>query len=484
MKWFEVDKKGLAKLLERRGPEWIVQELLQNAWDQSVKRVEMTLAKEGRLVRVCVTDDDPQGFADLTHAFTLFAESGKKGNAEKRGRFNLGEKLVLSRCEWARITSTTGTVTFDDKGRHRSGSKRDVGSMFNALVRLSHAEFEACLVGVHRLIPPAGIETLVNGSPLLHREPLTTFVATLPTEIANDDGILRQSERKVTVSVYEPLAGESPSLYELGIPIVETGDRWHVDIGQRVPLNMDRDNVTPSYLARVRALVLEHLGERIDCEDANSTWVRHAIEKHGEQLPVETVSRVLDLRFGERRVSYDMHDKEANSRAVAAGYTVVHGSQMSAAEWAAARRADAIKPAGQVTPSPRLDSDPNGRPCEYLPLERWTGAIREVVALTERLAPRLIGKRIEVRVANDITVPFGAWFGGDTFTFNVGRLGYSWFEGDEAAIFDLIIHELGHAFESDHLSASYYKALTDIGGRMVSIALRDPELFTMAKEVV
>jgi 3-(3-hydroxy-phenyl)propionate hydroxylase len=32
--------------------------------------------------------------SDLTHAFTLFAESAKKGDAEKRGRFNLGEKLV------------------------------------------------------------------------------------------------------------------------------------------------------------------------------------------------------------------------------------------------------------------------------------------------------------------------------------------------------------------------------------------------------
>jgi hypothetical protein len=43
----------------------------------------------------------PGRVRDLSHAFTLFAESVKKGDAEKRGRFNLGEKLVLALCDEA-----------------------------------------------------------------------------------------------------------------------------------------------------------------------------------------------------------------------------------------------------------------------------------------------------------------------------------------------------------------------------------------------
>ena len=77
---------------------------------------------------------------------------------------------------------------------------------------------------------------------------MTTFETVLPTVLADDEGVLRKTTRKTLVSVYEPLDSETPTLYEMGIPVVETGDRYHVDIGQKVPLNMDRDNVTPAYL--------------------------------------------------------------------------------------------------------------------------------------------------------------------------------------------------------------------------------------------
>jgi len=35
--WFEVDKQGLAKILERRGKEFALFELVQNAWDEREK---------------------------------------------------------------------------------------------------------------------------------------------------------------------------------------------------------------------------------------------------------------------------------------------------------------------------------------------------------------------------------------------------------------------------------------------------------------
>jgi hypothetical protein len=63
-----------------------------------------------------VEDDSPEGFRELAHAYTLFAESYEKGLPEKRGRFNLGEKLVLAMCEEATISTTTGAVHFDAGG--------------------------------------------------------------------------------------------------------------------------------------------------------------------------------------------------------------------------------------------------------------------------------------------------------------------------------------------------------------------------------
>src|ERR1039458_2432774 len=103
--WFEVDKAGLAKLMAGRFKAFVLYELLQNAWDQNVTRVDVTVtAAQGvRAALITVTDDDPDGFADLRDAYTLFAESRKKGNAAQRGRFNLGEKLVLALAKSAWI---------------------------------------------------------------------------------------------------------------------------------------------------------------------------------------------------------------------------------------------------------------------------------------------------------------------------------------------------------------------------------------------
>src|SRR4051812_40124595 len=96
MGMFEIDRQGLRKLLERRGKEFLLYELFQNAWDQNVTEVTALFVKPpgSRVATISVVDDDPDGFADLSHAYTLFADSKKKANPQQRGRFNIGEKLV------------------------------------------------------------------------------------------------------------------------------------------------------------------------------------------------------------------------------------------------------------------------------------------------------------------------------------------------------------------------------------------------------
>ena len=86
--WFEVDKQGLAKILQRKGKQFALFELIQNCWDEpGVNRVSASLEYQGRnKTRLVVEDDAPEGFKDLSHAFTLFAESAKKANPRQRGR--------------------------------------------------------------------------------------------------------------------------------------------------------------------------------------------------------------------------------------------------------------------------------------------------------------------------------------------------------------------------------------------------------------
>jgi hypothetical protein len=133
--WVDVDMDGLRKVLERRGKELAIYELVQNGWDENVTKVEVTLTRpdNGRSELV-VADDSPEGFRDLTDSYTMFAESYKKADPEKRGAFNLGEKYVLALCDEAAITTTTGRVTFDENGRRRSGNvKREPVVHFNTL---------------------------------------------------------------------------------------------------------------------------------------------------------------------------------------------------------------------------------------------------------------------------------------------------------------------------------------------------------------
>jgi hypothetical protein len=124
---------------------------------------------------------------------------------------------------------------------------------------------------MRQLIPPANIATLFNGEAIASRSPVATITAALPTETGDEEGYLRKTTRKTAIEIYEPEPDETGTLYEMGIPVVETGDRWHVNIMQKVPLNVDRDNVAPSYMALIRSVVVEAARERLTVEDANST---------------------------------------------------------------------------------------------------------------------------------------------------------------------------------------------------------------------
>ena len=475
--WFEVDKSGLAKLLERRGKEFALFELISNAWDTNATEIEVEFTPLAGVpkARLVVTDNDPNGFTDLSHAFTLFAESEKKAKSEKRGRFNLGEKLVLAICEEAVIESTQGGVVFDDKGRHTLKKKRESGSSVQMTLRMTRAEYDVALVAIRTLIPPGGTATWLNGEGIPMRKPLAEFEATLPTEVADADGNLKRAKRKTVVRIFEPFPGETPTLYELGIPVVETNDKWHVDVQQKVPLNMDRDNVPPSFLREIRTHVVNEMHKTLTDADANQPWVREATsDKNCAPAATETV---MALRFGKNRVSYDPPDLEANSRAVAKGYTVVHGGMMNATEWSNAKAASAILPAGQVTPSPK-PYDPNGDPLNLVPPEKWTKGMANIAAYAEALGPLLIKRKVTVRIASDIAWPFAATYGQGSLTFNLGRLGHDWFKrGPTIAVNHLIIHEFGHNAESNHLDENFHEALCELGAKLADLAISNPGFF-------
>jgi hypothetical protein len=474
--WFEVDRQGLARLLERKGKEFVLYELLQNSWDEpGVTKVTMSLEFQGRNRAALVVEDDaPEGFKDLSHAFTLFADSVKKSNPEQRGRFNLGEKLVLAISEEVTIRTTRGGIRFDAEGRHSLRVRKRIGSRIECLVRLTAEECHALEAQVRQLIPPAHIATVFNGQLLEPRFPIEKLTTTLPTEVADQDGLLRRVNRATTVRLYQVLPGETATLYEMGIPVVETGDRWHYDIGQKVPLTLDRENVPPGFLRQVRVAVFNQMHGQLAVEDANSPWAEAAVA--APECRPEAVESYLQRRFGEKRVSFDPSDPEATKLAVSQGYTVVHGPMMSAGAWTNARAAGAIQPAGKVTPGPKVwtgEDDPDAAVFkDWIREDKWTDGMRTIAGFAQRVAEQVLSRRIVVKFCATAHHLGGASYSrSGELVFNKLRLGGDWFEqGITEDVVRLLIHEFGHEYSPDHLSAQYHEALCRIGAKMYALA--------------
>lgn len=467
-----VDLAGLAQLVERRGKSFAIMELIQNAWDEpGVTKVRVEIApiafSPGR-VHLLVEDDAPEGFADLTHAYTLFAPSSKKGNAEQRGRFNLGEKLVIALSTVFSVRTTKGTVEIDTttNTRHVYSRKKSVsGSSIGAILRMNRDEMNEAIAAFKTLIPPDGIETTLNGELLRRARPLFTFEATLATEIADEHGFLRPSKRATRVEIYGVGTSETASLYEMGIPVVETGDTFHVNVMQKVPLNADRDNVPPAFLRDVRALVLNQVAPYLQPEESATSWVTEALED--DLVSSDAVNAVMTKRFGEKRVVYDMNDLEANRAAQAAGYTVIPGRALPSAAWVNVREYGAALPAGRVMPSPK-PFHPGGKALLVIDPAQYTQQQRAFAEGVGDVHQEVIGKPIVVVLANDDGWPFGGTYGNGQIIINIARREASL---NDPRTLETVLHEFGHYY-GDHLTHEFDAGIAKVAAKLVLASRR------------
>jgi hypothetical protein len=474
-----------------RGLLGILQELASNAFDENITYCDVNVELiAGRTYRVRVEDDSPDGFRNLEESYTLFAPSYKAGMPEKRGRFNLGEKVAIVLCKEARIESTTGTVIFSEKDTARSGKKRDRGTLFEGELVSTAQEVQAALAALRTVIAPERVRFMINGEIIAPRKPVAVFECTLPTVSEDDEGRLFPTKRKTAVSCYEVRPGDMAWLYEMGIPVVKPGNEsddepFHVNVHQKVPLNMDRDNVTPAYLKLLRREVLNHTAHLIPDDKINCTGVINGMA--GAQP--EIVNAVLDKLVGPERFIQDPSDIEAENRLKGKGAVQMPGRMFPKDVWETIREVGAAKPAGVISPSPKpYSDDPNAPAAKQWPPEQVTEAMQRYRAFVELVAQRALGVTVGdwrwVDSTNDFSMCCGPMRGSSgraiSYHVNVRALGPSWFEGfamSRADMVDLTIHELGHYDGAAHLTDQYYDNLTEIGGKLAVAIMDDLDAF-------
>lgn len=483
-KWFEVSKTGLAQVARRRGPAFLPLELLANAWDTNATKVVIEFHHESRgIANIHVEDNDPEGFKDLSAAYTLYGHTDRRADPTKRGRFCIGEKEVLSLCRGAVIQSVGGNVAFKADGtrRTRGQPRTEVGTIFNGNVHMTKDEVAEALRALFQVIPPKGITTLINGTEPSAPEKLGDFTTTLPTELGDAEGNMRRTRRKTRVDIYD-VDGDVPWLYELGIPVCELpDDKWHVDVQQKVPLPRDRDSVSPAYLQALRVEIVNNFHEKLEDEDAGAAWVRAATSD--DDVDAEAFTSIIHKRHGEEIASYSVQDPEANKTGVSKGYTVLAGGSLSPGEWKNAKRFETMQSSSVLFPTERAVFSPDG---EDIRVKNPTTSMKAVIAFAEGIGEELLGFVPSVDIVRDHQ-NYLACYGDKSLRFNLRKLGRAWFQAfpnNIEDVIDLLLHEFAHEFEADHLSSKYHEACTRLGAKLSLIAAANPNIFPVEFEQV
>lgn len=463
--WFNVNHIGLKKNQSDKNKIFIIKELVSNAFDENINKCEVELTWSSEGTKIKVQDDSPEGFKKLADAYTLFNESYKASDTSKRGRFSYGTKSSLAMFKEAKIVSTKGTILFKSNGtRTKTGTKTEKGSIFEGLIKLKKVEFEELLDLSRTIIPPKNVEFVINDNSIKRSNTHTVFTETLPTVTVDQEGNFTPSSRVTEIELFKSL--DTNYICELGIPVVETDIPFTINVNQKVPLSKDRDNVKPAYLKKLKAFVLNHTHNDLSEDELQTTFAQEALEQ--KESSAEAVKSVIDAKFGEDAVVYDMSDLEANKKAFADERQVISGSQLSKEAWSKVKEtreqySDFALPSGQIGKYAKPEFSGGAK---EVPVD---DKMQEVVDYAKFLHEQLGFGDLSVTVHDGRGALATYGHGHLQLFFNV--LGRNWFDLDtnKQKILELLIHEFGHYYSSDHLSSSYYDGLCKIGAKLIML---------------
>ena len=496
---FEVSTEGMKGLHDGR-PLWsLVKELVANAWDEDTTLCKVSITGEvcfGVLgydpelvigdakpfINVAV-EDDGKGFKDIADAFTLMAPTSKRQEAGVRGRFNIGEKEILSVALEGKVETVGTTISFPrEGGRVVTKNKRKKGTIVSASVERPLEEIEETVKALSEFQPPSHVKYIINGQVIEPRKKLGVANGTLHTVLATGIGQpLRYSYRKTDIDIYEPRNGEG-HISEMGITIQPIDMPYDVDIQQKVPMPPNRDTVTSRYLQDVYSHVLSVVADDLDQSEASEAWVQMAVED--EATTDEVVEKVMRAKLGDNAVLWS-NDVQANEMAHASGMDLIKPRTLSKIE------RERFKSVGLITAKEGYgvkSGDGDGE-LRVLGDKDITKNMKLVADYAQWLSFKLLGFNCDIRFITMKGYPKEskrlAQYGNKTLDFVVNELGHNWFnmhsEGEGAATTitpkmehtSLIIHELAHEGEIDHLphTGEYVHRMAELGAKATHLAM-------------
>lgn len=440
---FEVSHVGMSELHASRPPWTLVKELIQNSWDEAPEatfcKVDIDAHQHQDTVTVTVTDDGP-GFSDITDAWTLMNPTSKRGVPTKRGRYNLGEKEIISVAIQAEVETVGKTVYFPPIGsRLVTNNQRTRGTRITIVMpwNLQQAtELKAKL----RQFLPTDCALIIDSETIPTLDPLAVRQAILPTVLQDGPGQpMRTTRRRTEIQIFQTSRPEGFGwLYEMGIPIQETTTPWEINISQKVPMPPNRDTVSQSYLTDVYAEVLNEMHQDTPETQFGETWIKDAMQD--PRTDSEAVKSTLLARYGPK-VLLTSTDANANMLAAESGYQLVNPRSLTEIERNRFREDAGLTTTyqlfGQREPSLN-DLPPSDQPQEVF--ANWVKAMADACGLHATI--RFIEEPHSSRIA-DCTASTSR----PVVRFNVARLPTDFFSPPygRPEQLELIYHELAHA---------------------------------------
>ena len=451
---FEVSTEGMRELQSGREPWQLAKELIANAWDESTTKCEVIIKSLAPRKAILSVYDDGDGFSNIADAWTLMGHTDKRGDPNVRGRFNIGEKEILSVAIDAAIHTSGKIISFPKEGgrKVRSNSKMPKGTKVECRLPWGNRQIETVEAKLKQLLTPKGIENTVNGEIVNYIEPEDITKAHLETIIQKSPlEPMKSSFRQTQIELYQ---AEQGMLYEMGIPIQKIDCPYMVNVMQKVPMPPNRDVVKDSYLKDIYAAVLNCKHDEI--EDVSASWVRMAIENHFDIKP-ETIKAVMQKRYGDNPILWSSNTL-ANERALEHGYEVIHGRTLSEGERKAFEGIGLVHTSDKFAPTPIAAG--------VIPPEEWTKGMNKIARYTRMLGKDLLGIDIGIQMYKlEGDIAMATWCAG-VVSFNVTNLGSTWFDTIGEKQTGLILHELAHHKGNGH-DTLYLDSLMNLAGKAV-----------------